>query len=88
MSTTSFCVYNEFDKIVKLSKNERFKEEDSNQKRFRQVLLNMRNGGCTENDCNFLLPRTPDLNKNIINAEEYLKLSFSNEKVANNNKIK
>ena len=82
IATTGFCVYNEFDKVVKLTKNERSKGEDSNQKRFRQVLLNIHNGNSTEDDWDLLLTRTPASIKNVINSEEY---AFSNEKVANIN---
>ena len=34
MVTTGFCVYNEFEKVVKLTKNERSEGQDTNQKMF------------------------------------------------------
>ena len=85
ISMTGFCVYNEFDKVVKLTKNERSKGEDINQKRFREVLFNLQNGNSTEDDWNLLLTRTPDNIKCVLDAKNYVKLSFSNEKVATNN---
>ena len=72
-------------KSCETDKNERSKGEDSNQKRFRRVLLNIRNGDCTEDDWNLLLTKTPDMNKNVIHAKKYVRLSFANEKVANDN---
>ena len=49
------------------------------------MLLNVRNGDCTEDYWNLLLSRTPDMNKKIINPEEYVRLSFSNENVFSDN---
>ena len=66
-----FWCDNEVDKIIKLSKNERSNRKHSNQKRFRPMLLNIRNGDCDEVEWNLLLTRTLDLNKNIINTGEY-----------------
>ena len=70
---------------MKLTRNQRSKGKDRNQKRFRQVLLNIRIGDCTEDYWNLLLTRTPDMNKNIISHEEYVRLSFSNENVVSDN---
>lgn len=66
-----FWCDNEVDKIIKLSKNERSNRKHSNQKRFRPMLLNIRNDDCDEVEWNLLLTRTLYLNKNIINAGEY-----------------
>ena len=51
----------------------------------RQVLLIIRNGAYTEDDWNLLLTGTPDMNKNIINPEGYVRLSFSNQSVVSDN---
>ena len=83
--TTSFFVYQLFDKVINLTQNERSKGGNNDQKRFRQLLLNLRNGDSTESDWNLLLTRTPDSIGNQKDTEEYVKLSFSNEKLASDN---
>ena len=47
--------------------------------------LNLRNGDSTGSDWNLLLTRTPDSIGNQRDTDEYVKLSFSNGKVASDN---
>ena len=47
--------------------------------------MNLRNGDSTESDWNLQLTKTPDSIGNQKDTEEYVKLSFSNEKVASDN---
>ena len=76
--TTGFFIYRLFDKVVNLTKNERSKGENNDQKRFQQLLLNLRNGDSTESDWNLLQSRTPDSVGRKKDTKEYVKLSFSN----------
>ena len=83
--TTGFFIYRLFAKVINLTQNERSKGKNNDQKRFRQLLLNLQNGDSTESDWNLLLATTPDSIGNQKYTEEYVKLSFSNEKVASDN---
>ena len=85
ISTAGFAVYSSFDTVVKVTVNQRSKGDEINQKMFRTVLLNLRNGNSTLDDWNLLLTRTFSNLKNVSNISEYVKLSFSNENVAKNN---
>ena len=85
IETEGFIIYRLFDKVIVLTKNERSRGESREQQRFRQLLLNIRNGTVTEDDWVLLQTRTPDSVGNNMDTKEYVKLSFSNEKVANDN---
>ena len=53
--------------------------------RFRLLPLNLQSNNSTECDWDLLKSRIPGSVGNKKDAKEYVKLSFSNEKVANNN---
>ena len=86
LATEGFCIYHQFDKVVKLTANERARRETSHQEDFRNMLTNLRNGNTTLDEWNMLLTRTP---QQVINMDEFhkeaVKLSFGNEKVAKDN---
>ena len=71
--TTGFLIYRLFDKVANLTKNERSKGENNDQKRFRQLLLNLRNGDSTESYWNLLQSRTPDSVGRKKYTKEYVK---------------
>ena len=86
LATEGFCIYHQFDKVVKLTVNERARGETPHQEDFRTMLTNLRNGNTTLDEWNMLLTRTP---QQVINMDEFhkeaVKLSFGNEKVAKDN---
>ena len=67
--TTGFFIYWLFKKVINLTQNERSKGENKK----------------TESYWNLLLTRIPDSIGNQKDTDEYVKLSFSNEKVASDN---
>ena len=75
-----FVIYQVFDKVVNLTKNERSKSKNDEHKRFQQLLLNLQSGNSTGSDWNLLQSRTPDSVGNKKDVKKYVKLSFSNEK--------
>ena len=85
MDTMGFCVYRKFDTIIKLTVNERSKGNNMKQEEFRSALYRLRNGESSENDWHMLLTRTPCNINRSTNLNTYVKLSFSNEKVARDN---
>ena len=85
ISTAGFAVYSSFGTVVKLTVKKRSKGDEINQKWFRTVLLNLRNGNSTLDDWNILLTRTLSNLNNVSNISEYVKLSFSNENIAKHN---
>ena len=80
-----YCMYMGFDTVVKLTVNQRSIGEDLAQQQFRDVLINLRNGKSTEKDWKLLLTRTPYDIKENLDLTSFVKLSFSNEKVATAN---
>ena len=79
-------MYRNFNTIVKLTVNERSKGNDREQQKFRNSLYRLRNGDSTEDDWKLFLTRTPGkINENIKDVKKFVKLSFSNEKVAIDN---
>ena len=78
--TLGFFIYRLFDKVVNLTKNERSKGENDEQKRFRQLLLSLQSVSLTKSDSNLLQLRTKDSVGNKEDAKKYVKLPFSNEK--------
>ena len=86
LSTEGFCAYQKFDNVVKLTVNERAKGASSDQKTFRQLQVNARDGNSSVNDWQLLLTRTPSNVQNIHEFESSaVKLTFGNEKVATYN---
>ena len=82
--TQGFMVYNKFTTVVKLTKNVRSKGEELEQKLFRKLLLNARDGKCTVDDWKLLLTRSYHQVKDADNSN-YVKLSYSNESVSTAN---
>ena len=85
VGTMGFCMYKKFTTIIKLTVNERTKGNEIEQKTFRNVLYRLRNGDSTEEDWELPLTRTPANITDIIDKKSFVKLSFSNEKVACDN---
>ena len=84
VGTQGYCVYNSFQCVVRLTKNERAKGDNQGQNDFRKTLSNLRNGACTVSDWQRILSRTV-LNVKPSDTTEYVKLAFSNETVASQN---
>ena len=80
-----FCMYRLFNTIIKLTVNERSKGNSDDQEKFRNALCRLRNGDSTEEDWHMFLTRTPGKNNLGRNDEGFVKLSYSNEKVAADN---
>ena len=85
VGTMGFCMYKKFTTIIKLFVNERTKGNEIEQETFRNVLYRLRNGDSTDEDWELLLTRTPANITDIIDKKSFVKLSFSNEKVACDN---
>ena len=65
--------YQLFEKVVNLVKNERSKGENDKQKRFWQLLVNLRSNISTKGDGNLLQSRTPDSAGSKKDVKEYFK---------------
>ena len=79
-------MYQKFQTVVKLEKNERAKGTDIAQQQFRDLQTRARDGNSSLDDWNLLLSRTPQNVENIADFEtSAVKLSFGNEKVATDN---
>ena len=81
VATSGYCAYQCFEEVVKLSQNHRASGLDLEQQKFRTMLLHVRDGESSFEDCNALQSQDNKIN----NAEDFLrhaiKLSFTNEKV-------
>ena len=83
-----FCVYHKFDKVVKLTVNQRAQVSSIDQEHFRNLLVNARDGSTTVDEWNKRLARAPDKIPNLDQSEQQaIKLSFANEKVAKDNSL-
>ena len=78
-------MYKKFTTIVKLTVNERSKGNCIEQEAFRNALYRLRNGDSTEEDWKLLLTRTSANVTDIVDKNTFVKISFSNEKVALDN---
>ena len=85
--TLAFMMYRKFETVKKLTKNERSTGDGDSQEQFRNLLYNLRNGDSSVDDWHRLLTRTPDKIRKDVDVKQYVKLYFSNEKIANNNYI-
>lgn len=87
--TQGYLMYNQFNKVVNLTVNQRVKGNNKEQSNFRALLNKARNGDLTEADWHTLLLKTP---QNVSNIQEFekssIKLSYFKEKVAELNMIK
>jgi len=78
-------MYRLFDTVIKLTVNERSKGNDLAQERFRNALYRLKNGDSTEEDWQMFLNRTPGRIGDINDVKDFVKLSYSNKKVATDN---
>lgn len=85
IGTLGFCMYRLFDTVIKLTVNERSKGNDLAQERFRNALYRLKNGDSTEEDWQMFLNRTPGRIGDINDVKDFVKLSYSNKKVATDN---
>lgn len=85
IGTMGFCMYRKFTTIVKLTVNERSKGNNTEQENFRVALYRLRDGNSTEEDWKMFLSRTPGSVNENVDRKRFVKLSFSNEKVASDN---
>ena len=85
LAVEGYCMYKKFETVVKFEVNERAKGADDEQKRFRGLPIRARDGNSTFEDWNLLLSRQLHNVADKTNFENTaVKLSFGNEKVANN----
>ena len=82
-------LYRKYETVINLTKNERSTGDGDSQEKFRNLLYKLRNGDSSVDDWHRLLVITRTLDKigKDVDVKQYVKLSFSNEKVANNNYI-
>ena len=74
-----------FDKVVKLTVNQRVQGMSVEQANFRDLLLRLRRGESTVEDWELLLTRQPSSVPNLSEFENATRLFYSNEQVANYN---
>ena len=79
--------YHMFDKVVKLTVNQRVQGMTSKQVQFRDLLLRLRKGESTVDDWKLLLTRQPSNVTNLCDFEAATRLFYSNEQVANYNHV-
>ncbi len=77
--------YHMFDKVVKLTVNQRVQGMTPEQVQFRDLLLRLRKGESTVDDWKLLLTRQPSNVTNLCDFEDATRLFYSNEQVANYN---
>ncbi len=80
-----YQAYHMFDKVVKLTVNQRVQGITSEQIQFRDLLLRLRKGESTVEDWKLLLTRQPCNVTNLCDFEDATRLFYSNEQVANYN---
>ena len=80
-----YQAYHMFDKVVKLTVNQRVQGMTSEQVQFRDLLLRLRKGESTVDDWKLLLTRQPSNVTNLCDFEDATRLFYSNEQVANHN---
>ena len=80
-----YQAYHMFDKVVKLTVNQRVQGMTPEQVQFRDLLLRLRKGESTIDDWKLLLTRQPSNITNLCEFEDATRLFYSNEHVANYN---
>ena len=73
-----------FNNVIKLSVNQRVQGTNPEQSQFRDLLMQLCTGDCTEKDWKLLLTRQPNTT-NLTEFQNAARLYFSNEEVANYN---
>ena len=81
-----YQAYHMFDKVVKLTVNQRVQGMTTEQVQFRDLLLRLRKGESTVDDWK-LLTRQPSNVTNLYDFEDATRLFYSNEQVANYNHV-
>ena len=71
--------------VIKLSVNQRVQGSNPEQSKFRELLMRLRTGDCTEQDWKLLLTRQPTNAPNLVEFQDATRLYFSKEEVANYN---
>ena len=74
-----------FTNVIKLAVNQRVVGTNPEQTQFRDLLMRLRTGDCTEQDWKLLLTRQPTNASNLSEFKDATWLYFSNEEVANYN---
>jgi len=77
--------YHMFTNVIKLSVNQRVQGLNIQQSQFRNLLMQLRTGDCTEPDWKLLLTQQPSKAQNLSEFQDATRLYFSNEEVANYN---
>ena len=80
-----YQTYRMFDKVVKLTVNQRVQGISSQQECFRNLLLRLRKGESTLEDWQLLLSRQPSTIKDISSFNDAIRLYYSNDEVATYN---
>ena len=80
-----YFTYNMFDKVIKLTVNQRVQGSSLEQQQFRDLLLRLRKGESTIEDWQLLLTRQPSNVANIIEFNDAIRLFYSNEDVSSYN---
>ena len=80
-----YLTYKMFEKVVKLTVNQRVQGSDQQQQQFRELLMRLRKGEPTIEDLNSLLSRQPSKIANLAEFDDAIRLYYSNEDVANYN---
>ena len=74
-----------FDKVVKLSQNQRVQGSNPEQVSFKELLECLRNGDSTKEDWQILLTRQPSAVPNLNEFQNAIRLCYSNDQVATYN---
>ena len=80
-----YLAYRMFDKVVKLTVNQRVQGSDPDQVKFRDLLSRLRKGESTIDNWNLLLSRQPTNVSNLEGFENATRLFYRNEDVGNYN---
>lgn len=80
-----YLTYNMFEKVVKLTVNQRVQGSSHEQQQFRDLLLRLRKGESTTEDWHLLLTRQPSNVENIREFDNATRLFYSNEEVSSYN---
>ena len=80
-----YQTYRMFNKVVKLTVNQRVQGESREQKEFRNLLSRLRKGESNLEDWNMLLERSPEKFTNLAEFENATRLFFTNEEVTTYN---
>lgn len=81
MKEQGFVAYRMFEKVIKLTVNQRVQGADLNQVKFRELLLRLRRGESTIDDWNLLLTHQPTNIPDLTEFDDATRLFFSNEEV-------